>query len=100
MWRWRLLAAVPPAVASVTPLAATSAAGASNAGRAAGSAQARSTGALRSDSVAAAEQLIGLRFTDAEENMALAGAARNLASFEALRRLDVPLDTEPATTFR
>jgi Asp-tRNA(Asn)/Glu-tRNA(Gln) amidotransferase A subunit family amidase len=47
-----------------------------------------------------AEQIDGLHFTDAEEEMALASASRNLDSYEELRKLNVPMDTEPATTFR
>jgi len=47
-----------------------------------------------------AEKVFGVDFTDAEEEMALRGANRNLASYEQLRQLDIPLDTEPAVTFR
>ena len=47
----------------------------------------------------AAEQLIGIELNDAQEAMALPGANRSLASYEALRKIDVPLDTEPATSF-
>jgi len=47
----------------------------------------------------AAEQLIGIELSDAQESMALQGVNRNLASYETLRKIDVPLDTEPATTF-
>src|SRR5437867_4927593 len=47
----------------------------------------------------AAEQLIGIELNDAQEAMALPGVNRNLASYEALRKIDVPLDTEPATAF-
>ncbi len=47
----------------------------------------------------AAEQIFGLEFTDAQEAMALPGVNRNLASYEALRKIDIPLDTEPATAF-
>jgi Asp-tRNA(Asn)/Glu-tRNA(Gln) amidotransferase A subunit family amidase len=46
-----------------------------------------------------AEQLIGIELTEAQENMALSGVNRNLASYEALRGLDIPLDTEPAFAF-
>jgi Asp-tRNA(Asn)/Glu-tRNA(Gln) amidotransferase A subunit family amidase len=52
------------------------------------------------DVLKCAEQLDGLHFTDAEEELAAAGASRNLDSYEELRKLDVPLDTEPAMTFR
>jgi Asp-tRNA(Asn)/Glu-tRNA(Gln) amidotransferase A subunit family amidase len=48
----------------------------------------------------AAESLFGVDFTEAEEQMALASVNRNLDSYEQLRKLTVPLDTEPAITFR
>src|SRR5215216_789063 len=47
----------------------------------------------------AAETLIGIELTDAQEAMALPGVNRNLTSYETLRKIDVPLDTEPATAF-
>src|SRR5215813_1270549 len=46
-----------------------------------------------------AEQLIGLDLNDAQETMALRGVNQNLTSYETLRKIDVPLDTEPATAF-
>ncbi|HKO98857.1 MAG TPA: amidase [Pyrinomonadaceae bacterium] len=46
-----------------------------------------------------AEKLIGIEFTDAQEAMALNNANTNLERFETLRKIDVPLDTEPATLF-
>ncbi len=46
-----------------------------------------------------AEKLIGIEFTDAQEAMALAGVNRNLDSYETVRKIDVPLDTEPAIAF-
>ena len=46
-----------------------------------------------------AEKIFGVDFTDAEEQAAAAGVGRNLASFEQLRELNIPLDTEPAITF-
>ena len=46
-----------------------------------------------------AEQLIGIELTDAQEALALPGVNRNLASYEAVRKIDVPLDTEPAIAF-
>src|SRR6185503_11371816 len=45
----------------------------------------------------AAEQLIGLELNDAQETMALRGVNQNLNTYESLRKIDVPLDTEPAT---
>jgi Asp-tRNA(Asn)/Glu-tRNA(Gln) amidotransferase A subunit family amidase len=47
----------------------------------------------------AAEQLIGIELTDAQEAMALPRVNGNLSSYEALRKIDVPLDTEPAASF-
>ncbi len=46
-----------------------------------------------------AEALIGIELTDAQESMALAGVNRNLENYEALRKIDIPLDTEPAFAF-
>ena len=48
----------------------------------------------------AAESIFGVDFSEAEEQMALASVNRNLDSFEQLRKLNIPLDTEPAITFR
>jgi Asp-tRNA(Asn)/Glu-tRNA(Gln) amidotransferase A subunit family amidase len=47
-----------------------------------------------------AEAISGIDFSDAEQQQALAGVNRNLAAFEQLRKVDIPLDTEPAMTFR
>jgi Asp-tRNA(Asn)/Glu-tRNA(Gln) amidotransferase A subunit family amidase len=44
-------------------------------------------------------QLIGLDFTDAQEAIMLPNVNRALTGYEALRKIDVPLDTEPATRF-
>jgi Asp-tRNA(Asn)/Glu-tRNA(Gln) amidotransferase A subunit family amidase len=46
-----------------------------------------------------AEQLIGIELTDAQEAMALSGVNNNLGSYETLRKIDIPLDTEPAFSF-
>jgi Asp-tRNA(Asn)/Glu-tRNA(Gln) amidotransferase A subunit family amidase len=46
-----------------------------------------------------AEKVFGVDFTEAEEQQAAAGVGRNLSSFEQLRQLNIPLDTEPAVTF-
>jgi Asp-tRNA(Asn)/Glu-tRNA(Gln) amidotransferase A subunit family amidase len=54
---------------------------------------------ITKETLRAAEQLIGIELTDAQEAMALPGVNRNLASYEALRKIDVPLDTEPAIAF-
>src|ERR1044072_4672621 len=47
----------------------------------------------------ATEKLIGIELTDAQEAMALGGVNRNLAAYEAVRKIDVPLDPEPAIAF-
>jgi Asp-tRNA(Asn)/Glu-tRNA(Gln) amidotransferase A subunit family amidase len=47
----------------------------------------------------AAEQLIGVELNDAQETMALRSVNQNLGSYETLRKIDVPLDTEPAIAF-
>jgi Asp-tRNA(Asn)/Glu-tRNA(Gln) amidotransferase A subunit family amidase len=46
-----------------------------------------------------AEKVFGVDFTAAEEEQAAQGVNRNLASYEQLRELEIPLDTEPAITF-
>src|SRR6267143_5593462 len=46
-----------------------------------------------------AEKLIGIELTDKQEEMALPGVNRSLDSYEVVRKLDVPLDTEPAIVF-
>ncbi len=90
MGRRRFIRAVPAAVAATMALPA--------AGRAqrGGGAPAK----FGKDVLKCAEQIDGLSFTDAEEELAVGGASRNLDSYEELRKLTVPLDTEPAITFR
>ncbi len=46
-----------------------------------------------------AERLISIELTDKQEEMALPGVNRNLDNYEAVRKIDVPLDTEPAIAF-
>ena len=46
-----------------------------------------------------AEKLIGIELTDAQEALALGGVNRNLDAYETNRKIDVPLDTEPAIAF-
>ena len=46
-----------------------------------------------------AEKLFGLEFTDAQEAMAQRNVNNNLDSYEVVRKIDVPLDTEPAVVF-
>ena len=46
-----------------------------------------------------AEKLIGIELTDAQEAMALPNVSANLDRYDALRKIDIPLDTEPVTLF-
>jgi Asp-tRNA(Asn)/Glu-tRNA(Gln) amidotransferase A subunit family amidase len=54
---------------------------------------------ITKDMMRAAEKLMGLEFTDAQEAMAQRGVNNNLDSYEVVRKIDVPLDTEPAVVF-
>jgi Asp-tRNA(Asn)/Glu-tRNA(Gln) amidotransferase A subunit family amidase len=45
-------------------------------------------------------EIMGLEFTDAQRDQMLGGVNRALNSYDALRKIDVPLDTEPAFRFR
>src|SRR5688572_11939122 len=47
-----------------------------------------------------AEKILGIDFSDAEQQQALSGVNTSLGNFERLRKFDIPLDTEPAITFR
>ena len=47
-----------------------------------------------------AEKIFGVDFNEQEEAAALNGVNTNLQNYERLRALDIPLDTEPAVTFR
>ncbi len=87
--RRRFIRAVPAAVAATVSLPALAR------GQGGGA-----TPKFGKDVLKCAEQLDGLHFTDAEEELAAGGVSRNLDNYEELRTLDVPLDTEPATTFR
>src|ERR1051326_4755458 len=54
---------------------------------------------VKKDDLKHAERIIGIDFNDKEEDMALPGVNRNLDSYDAVRKIDVPLDTEPAVVF-
>src|SRR5438309_4215860 len=56
-------------------------------------------GRITKDMMHNAEKLIGLEFNDMQEEMALGGVNRALDSYEVVRKIDVPLDTEPAVVF-
>jgi Asp-tRNA(Asn)/Glu-tRNA(Gln) amidotransferase A subunit family amidase len=60
--------------------------------------QAGATG-IGADDLKSAERIAGLQFTRAEEAQAVPRVTRNLDNYQALRALEVPLDTEPAITF-
>ena len=51
------------------------------------------------DMLRQAEKLIGIELTEAQEAMALPNANTNLERYETLRKIEIPLDTEPATLF-
>jgi len=51
------------------------------------------------EALPAALQMLGLEFTEAEEATMLPAVNRALGQYEALRQIDVPLDTEPAFHF-
>src|SRR5262244_448486 len=91
----KLLPAAGITGAAMTHLDATPGAATANAQQA----QSQTAQKVTKETLRAAEQLIGIELTDAQESMALPGVNRNLASYEALRKIDVPLDTEPATAF-
>src|ERR1043165_3411876 len=54
---------------------------------------------IRKEDLDHAEKIIGIDFNDKQEEMALPGVNRLLDSYEAVRKIDVPLDTEPAIVF-
>jgi Asp-tRNA(Asn)/Glu-tRNA(Gln) amidotransferase A subunit family amidase len=47
----------------------------------------------------AARKLLGLELTEAEQTMALPSVNQNLERYEALRKIEIPLDTAPAIRF-
>ncbi len=54
---------------------------------------------IAKDDLRHAEKIIGIELTDAQETMALRGVNTNLDSYEVVRKLNIPLDTEPAIVF-
>ena len=62
--------------------------------------QAQEDQRISKETLDCAERVLGIDFADAEQEQALRGVNRNLGSFETLRKIDIPLDTEPAVTFR
>ncbi|MCI0488045.1 MAG: amidase [Blastocatellia bacterium] len=61
--------------------------------------QAQAPRRVTKEMLQSAERLIGVELTDAHREMALDGANRNLTAYESLRKIPVPLDTEPAIAF-
>ena len=55
---------------------------------------------ISKETLECAEKIIGIDFSDAEQQQALSGVNGSLATFEQLRSTPIPLDTEPAITFR
>lgn len=55
---------------------------------------------INTETLDCAEKIFGVDFTPEEEQSALAGVNRNLSTYEQLRELEIPADTEPAVTFR
>jgi Asp-tRNA(Asn)/Glu-tRNA(Gln) amidotransferase A subunit family amidase len=54
---------------------------------------------IKKESLHCAEELIGIQLTSEQEDMALGGVDRNLTGYENLRKINVPLDTDPAFWF-
>ena len=61
--------------------------------------QEREPGPVSKEDLDAAERIMGLDFNDEEDEMALGRVNGNLRTYESLRELDIPLDTEPALIF-
>jgi Asp-tRNA(Asn)/Glu-tRNA(Gln) amidotransferase A subunit family amidase len=71
------------------------------AGRGAGGGRGANQRPLRvtREQVQAALKLLGLEFQDAEIDMMLRNVDNALSSYEAVRKIDIPLDTEPSFAF-
>ena len=54
---------------------------------------------IKKETLDCAEKIFGVDFTELEEDAILRGVNRNLETFETLRTIAVPLDTEPAFEF-
>jgi Asp-tRNA(Asn)/Glu-tRNA(Gln) amidotransferase A subunit family amidase len=55
---------------------------------------------VTADQIKTALDILGLDFTESQRNMMLQNVSNSLGDYEALRKIDVPLDTEPAFHFR
>src|SRR5260370_10801780 len=56
-------------------------------------------GRITKDMMHNAEKLIGIEFNDKQEDMELGGVNRALDRYEIVRKIDVPVDPEPAIVF-
>jgi len=56
-------------------------------------------GRIKKNDLEHAEKVIGVELSDKHREMALSGVNTNLDRYEAVRKIDVPLDTEPAIVF-
>src|SRR5258706_5743451 len=54
---------------------------------------------ISKEQLKAAMEVLGLDFTDAQRDMMLPGVNRALGTYENLRKISIPLDTEPAIHF-
>lgn len=84
--RRRFLKAIPAAIAGSLAVPA--------------SAQQETPLRITKETLDCSEKIFGIDFNDTEEEAALRGVNRSLETFEQLRKIDIPLDTEPAVTFR
>ncbi len=57
------------------------------------------TSKLSKEQLTAALAVIGLKFDDAQLDLMLPGVSRAIGEYEKLRKIEVPLDTEPAFSF-
>jgi len=98
-----VLAAARPALSQAQPPAnpqppAGGTGGGTGAGRGGGRGQQRPLRVTR-EQVQAALKLLGLEFQETEIDMMLRNVDNALASYEAVRKIDIPYDTEPAFAF-
>jgi Asp-tRNA(Asn)/Glu-tRNA(Gln) amidotransferase A subunit family amidase len=54
---------------------------------------------ISKEQLKSALEVLGLEFTDTQRDMMLPGVNRALGNYESLRKIDIPLDTEPAIHF-
>jgi len=92
-------AAVPLGRRGLMKLVATLAAGLGTSEAQSPPAPAPIPATISKDVIIAALHVMGLTFTDTQIDMLLPTVNRALASYDAVRRLDVPLDTAPAISF-